>query len=102
MASSLKKQGYTILELNWRTKWCEVDIVARRDRSVYFIEVKYRSGQMQGDGLSYIANQKLQKLRFAVELWRVSHNWEGDVSLLAVSVTGETGKLRIDSIVEIG
>ncbi len=36
----LKKQGYDILDRNYRKKWGEIDIVAKCDEAISFIEVK--------------------------------------------------------------
>ena len=33
-ANYLKKLGYKILAFNWRTRWCEIDIVAQKARAV--------------------------------------------------------------------
>ncbi|MCS7261737.1 MAG: YraN family protein [Anaerolineae bacterium] len=42
----LQRQGYTILEHNWRCRRGEVDIVARDGDSLVFVEVRtWRSGQ---------------------------------------------------------
>ena len=39
----LKKQGYEILEQNYRNRSGEIDIIARDKEYLVFIEVKYRS-----------------------------------------------------------
>ena len=36
----LKNQGYSILERNWRTKTGEIDIIANKDETLVFVEVK--------------------------------------------------------------
>lgn len=84
----LKKQGYKILEQNWRTRWCEIDIIAIKENTISFIEVKYRSQSAQGSGFEYIGYQKLKKLRFAAELWAQIHKWEYDYCLLGAEVSG--------------
>lgn len=38
----LKKQGYYILEQNYRCRYGEIDIIAKNDGYLVFIEVKYR------------------------------------------------------------
>ena len=87
-ADYLKERGYKILDQNWRTRWCEIDVVAEKDSCVYFVEVKYRKSNAWGSGLDYITPAKLKQMRFASELWVSSNNWKGDYSLSAVEVTG--------------
>lgn len=41
--SFLKKKGYRILEMNFRTKTGEIDIVDEQNGTVTFVELKTRS-----------------------------------------------------------
>ena len=43
VADRLAARGFLILARNLRARWGEIDIVARRGRSVWFVEVKSRS-----------------------------------------------------------
>ncbi len=90
VAAHLQKQGHKILEQNWRTRWCEIDIVSQKDNTVYFTEVKYRASDRQGDGLDYITPKKQQQMAFAAEFWVASHNWQGEYTLAASAVSGST------------
>lgn len=36
----LEKQGFYVLERNYTKKWGEIDIIAKKDDKLYFIEVK--------------------------------------------------------------
>lgn len=92
-------QGYKILERNWRTRWCEVDIVGKKDKIIYFVEVKYRTAQSQGSGFDYIGPNKQSQLTFAAQLWVANNNWQGDCRILAAEVSG-SGHQYI-SLVEI-
>ena len=85
----LAKKGFKIHELNWKTKYCEIDIVAQKDGSVYFVEVKYRRNDKQGYGLDYITPKKLQQMRFAAEMWVSNHDWVGEYQLAAIGIDGE-------------
>ncbi|MDO8591534.1 MAG: YraN family protein [bacterium] len=88
VASHLAKDGYKILAQNWKTKICEIDIVARKDDVIYFIEVKYRTGAEQGSGLEHITPKKLNQIKFSARVWCQNNNWEGDCRLLGAEVSG--------------
>lgn len=85
----LQKQGYKVLELNWRTRYCEIDIVAQKDNCVFFVEVKHRLTNSQGTGLDYITPQKLKQMSFAAEFWVQANDWGGEYSLAAVALAGD-------------
>lgn len=89
-AESLARLGFEILERNWKTRFCEIDIIAQRHNRIYFVEVKYRQHQTQGSGLDYITNKKLKKMSYAAETWSSLHNWEGERCLAAIEVSGDT------------
>ena len=67
VADYLSGQGHEILDRNWRTRICEIDIVSRLDDTIYFTEVKYRKNADYGDGFAAITNQKLRQMKFAAE-----------------------------------
>lgn len=83
----LQEKGYAILSRNWRTRVCEIDIVAKKNRVVYFVEVKYRSSNSQGGGLDYITPKKLQQMSFAAENWVQEQKYSGDYQLSAIEVS---------------
>ncbi len=67
---------------------CEIDIVAAKGDTVYFVEVKYRASDHFGGGLDYVAGQKLHHMQRAAETWIASHGWDGEYQLSAVEVGG--------------
>lgn len=81
-----KKKHHKIVDKNWRTRWCEIDVISTHKKCVYFTEVKYRSSTDWGDGFAYITDKKLNQMRFAAEFWLTQHNWEGEACLQAASV----------------
>lgn len=99
VATFLKEQDHKILEHNWRTKWCEIDVITQKDTTVFFVEVKYRETTHQGDGLEYITPKKLDQMTFAAELWVASHNWQGEYCLAAAAVSGS--QFEVTAFLEI-
>lgn len=88
VANYLKSQGYKILTTNWRSKIVEIDIVAQKAKNLYFIEVKYRSSELFGQGSDYINRRKLHKMRLGAESWVMLNNWNGDYELVVANVSG--------------
>ncbi|MGH7156575.1 MAG: YraN family protein [Candidatus Saccharimonadales bacterium] len=88
VANLLEEQGFEIIDRNWKTRVCEIDIITQKDKVIYFVEVKYRSSAAQGSGFEYIADQKLRRMNFAAEVWKQHYGWSGDYRLMAASVSG--------------
>ncbi len=87
-AQFLKKKGFKIIGQNWRTKRCEIDIVASKDNVVYFVEVKHREKDNYGSGVSAITKNKLAQMRFAANVWCNANRYSGDAQLSVISTTG--------------
>lgn len=87
-AQHLEHRGFRIICRNWRTRQCEIDIVAQKSNELYFFEVKYRNHIAQGSGLDYITPTKLKQMDFAATLYNAQNHYEGDYHLSAVEITG--------------
>lgn len=61
-AEYLRKKGYTVSALNYRSKFGEIDIIAEKDGVTVFVEVKTRSGKAYGMGYESVTQKKQQKL----------------------------------------
>ncbi len=84
----LLKHGHEILDRNWRTKICEIDIISQKGDTIYFTEVKYRKNADYGDGFAAITDQKLRQMKFAAEYYALKHKYGGLIQLAAASVSG--------------
>lgn len=85
----LKANGFKIIDRNWKTRQCEIDVIAKKDKCVYFVEVKYRSSFDQGDGFDYITSVKQRQMVFAAEYWVAQNKWDGEYCLSGASVSGD-------------
>ncbi|MGI9028352.1 MAG: YraN family protein [Candidatus Saccharimonadales bacterium] len=84
----LQNSDYDIIARNWKTRTCEVDIIAYKKQRLHFVEVKYRSRLGQGIGFDYIDTRKLRRMEYAAQLWVCKHNWYGEYVLSGASVVG--------------
>jgi ribonuclease HII len=94
-ARYLWQHGHNITARNWRTKFCEIDIVSQCGDTVYFTEVKYRKSDKAGGGLAAIAPKKQRQMKFAAELYAVKNNLKHtNLRLAAVDVTGDPPQIK--------
>ena len=73
-AAYLLCRGYRILALRYKTKVGEIDIVARRGRTIVFIEVKYR--QNMDDALAAVRPSSQARIRRAAEYYFLAKQHE--------------------------
>lgn len=58
----LKKEGYRILEKNYRTRFGEIDIIAEDGDDIVFVEVKTRKSDRYGSPFEAIDVRKQKKM----------------------------------------
>ena len=73
----LKNQGYSILDCNWRSGKIEIDIIARNDEFLIFVEVKTRMSDKWGNPEEAVTNSKIRRITEAAE----SYIYEKDIDL---------------------
>jgi putative endonuclease len=62
-------RGYRILETNAWAGGYELDVVARRGRTIVFCEVKHKVDDRFGDPFEMIDSEKQRRIRQAAEMW---------------------------------
>lgn len=92
----LRQKKYKILHRNYKTATYEIDIIAKKRRRLYFIEVKYRSTSSFGYGHEYITPTKLQQMAYAAQRWTADHEIKNEYQLGVVSVDGDEATLFLD------
>ena len=65
--------GYRILDTNIWLAGAELDLVARRGRTLVFCEVKSKSGPGFGDPLEMVGERKVASIRRAADSWLTRH-----------------------------
>lgn len=83
----LLAEGFTVIERNWKTRFCEIDIVASKDNVVYFVEVKHRKNNNQGGGVAAVTPRKLKQMGFAAQVFAKTYRLQHVDLRLAVATT---------------
>jgi putative endonuclease len=72
-SSYLKKKGYTIITTNYRCTYGEIDIIAKDDEVLVFIEVKTRTSKMFGSPAAAV------DLRKQIQISKAAHHYLADL-----------------------
>jgi putative endonuclease len=91
--SWLTCHGYKILEQNYRTFLGEIDVIARQDQTICFIEVKTRFSRSKGSGLEAVTVKKQYKISQNALMYlkahqKLSHSARFDVILVETDPLG--------------
>lgn len=89
---ALEARGYRVLERRYRTRYGELDVVARHDGAIVFVEVKTRRGRAFGDPAASVTWHKQRRLAAMAADYLARHHLERaavrfDVVSVAVSTT---------------
>ncbi len=71
----LKKQGYEIIERNYRIRGGEIDIVAMDGEYMVFVEVKTRSSHEYGLPAESITSWKIRHLLRSAQFYLLKIDW---------------------------
>jgi putative endonuclease len=98
VARYLRKQGYTLLASQWRCRFGELDLVARRRQGpVCFVEVKLRSVGAIGLPREFVDRRKQERLRSAAAAYLSAHDIDAPARFDVAEVYAENnGSLRVE------
>lgn len=80
----LKKKGYQIIEENYRTRFSELDLVAKEGKELVFIEVRTRKGESFGRPEESFQIRKLKKLFLAARSYISQKAWKASYRVDAI------------------
>jgi len=97
----LVKQGYNILDRNFRKPWGEIDIVAKKNNILYFVEVKSVSYETNNDydPENNVDDWKIKRLNRAIQSYlgyiRTPDEQEWQINIMAIFIDLENKKAKI-------
>jgi putative endonuclease len=99
-ARYLQKQGYTILERNYRCQGGEIDLVAKNGDFLVFVEVRLRRSPRFGTPEESITPWKKARLLLAAQSYVAERGWDGfwRIDLLAIELSPKGSVRRINLI----
>lgn len=88
-ASYITDAGYAIIDRNFTSHWGELDIIARKNNIIYFIEVKTKIGDLKGKPYESVTYRKRQNLKRSINLYLLKNNYKTyklSLSILSVEL----------------
>lgn len=72
----LIKENYEILKRNYRNRYGEIDIIARKNNLIIFIEVKYRATSKYGYGSEAVDKKKIKRIYKTAMQYLLENNFQ--------------------------
>ncbi|MBE0422499.1 MAG: YraN family protein [Lutibacter sp.] len=94
----LEKNGYEILERNWRYKKAEIDIIARKNEVLAIVEVKTRSNDYIGNPQDFVTPKKIKMLVEAVNEYVISKDLDVEVRFDIIAIIINQNKLTLEHL----
>ena len=95
----LKKQGYKIIEQNYRSKVGEIDIIAREKRTLVFVEVKIRSSRSFGSPKWAVTPKKQKTISMAALYYlKITEQTHADARFDVVSILVEGEDTQVELV----
>lgn len=100
---TLRAQGMTVIDRNWRCREGEIDVVARDGSALVFCEVKTRRGSDYGTPAAAVDVHKLARLRRLAGAWLAAHTEHAlELRIDVVAITVDRGAPRIEHLRGVG
>ncbi len=91
-AAWLVKQGFELIERNWRFRKAEIDIICLRNETPHFVEVKCRSSGSFGFPETSVTPKKIRMLLQGINEWMYLHPEYKNFQLDILSITTDAEK----------
>ncbi len=87
----LEEKGYLILARQYRFLHAEIDLIAKKDDTLVFLEVKTRRRTDFGLPETFVTREKVRLIRKAAEHFIFAYDWKSDVrfDIIAILVEGK-------------
>lgn len=94
----LIKKGYTILDLNWRAKHLEIDIITSINKTLVIVEVKLRANTNFGAPEDFVTLSKQKKIIKAANSYIKQNNINWETRFDIIAIIQNPNELKIEHI----
>lgn len=91
----LKRKGYSIIERNFHSRFGEIDIIAKKNDTLIFVEVKAKTGNDFGTPEEMINSKKISKVRRMAEIYLNGNSSLCRIDIVAIVFNSQHKLLRL-------
>jgi Holliday junction resolvase-like predicted endonuclease len=85
----LEMRGFSIVEQNFRRPKSLIDIIAKKQATVYFVEIQYhREAELPAAASSTTNSDRIQELELGAAGWIEETKWAGDHRFASIEISG--------------
>ena len=94
----LEGKDYVFVIQNYRSGRNEIDLICMANKTLVFVEVKYRKNSRFGNPEDFVDTAKLRRVMEAAENYIYESDWKGNIRFDVVAITGKS----IDHFQDVG
>ena len=96
----LNRNGYKIIETNYRCRDGEIDIIAQQQDTLVFFEVRTKKSFLFGSPEESVTRRKMEKLKAVAEHYGQNHcnmppEWRIDLIAIQMNNSGKVSRIEI-------
>ncbi|TAK29741.1 MAG: YraN family protein [Chloroflexota bacterium] len=100
VARHLDRKGWQIVQRNYHCRWGEIDLIARDQGCLVFVEVRARRGDAFGTAAESITPRKAARLLASAQFYLAENGleespWRIDVAALDLTPRGQIKRLEV-------
>ncbi len=95
----LKKNQFLILKKNFRNRFGEIDIIAKKEKTIYFIEVKTRSNINKGYPYQAVNQKKIDQIKYMANFFLLKNkykNYKLKIGVISIVLNQEIKFYQLD------
>ncbi len=98
-AGFLRKKGYNVTGMGFRTRFGEIDIIAENKRYIVFFEVKLRKNADFGEACEFVDRRKRRRIIASAKLWLIKYDSKKQPRFDIIEIYAPNGTHTKDPII---
>ena len=102
----LKRSNYKIIKRNYQRNWGEIDIIAKKKKTIFFIEVKTITKNSEfGSPFDKIDDYKIKKLLQCAELFLIENKYpeeqDWQIDVIGVIIDNQKNNVKLKRLKDV-